>query len=109
MKVTATGSFKSDIFRSQDEGKTWTKQTVPEIMKDYAADGIVRIYSAKTNKDEDRVTLYFLSYTNKLWVTSNAGESYEYFNNVPTGITRLITHDLYPGMYVFASPRSQSG
>lgn len=98
IKVTQLASFKSDVYRSADSGKTWTKQTTPEVLKEYADEGIIRIFSAQPNKKEERITLYLLSYGNKMWVTSNGGLSYDYYNNVPSGITNLITHDLYPGM-----------
>eukprot|EP01127_Copromyxa_protea_P011428 TRINITY_DN2870_c0_g1_i1.p1 TRINITY_DN2870_c0_g1~~TRINITY_DN2870_c0_g1_i1.p1 ORF type:complete len:800 (-),score=178.66 TRINITY_DN2870_c0_g1_i1:74-2473(-) len=98
MKVTQVGTFKSDIYRSSDYGKTWTKQTTPEILAGYAGEGIIRIFSARGNKAEDRITIYLLGYGNRLWVTSNGGSSYEHYSNVPAGITYLITHDMYPGL-----------
>jgi hypothetical protein len=52
IKVTQLESFKSDVYRSADLGKTWTKQTTPEVLKEYADEGIIRIFSAQPNKKE---------------------------------------------------------
>lgn len=52
MRVTSVGNFKSDVYRSADSGKTWVKHTTPEFFKDYAGEGIIRIFSAQANKKE---------------------------------------------------------
>uniref|UniRef100_A0A6B2KYI2 VPS10 domain-containing protein n=1 Tax=Arcella intermedia TaxID=1963864 RepID=A0A6B2KYI2_9EUKA len=91
-------TLDGSIFRSVDEGKTWTKQTVPQIMANIhqVPGGIFQLFN--TQVKDGMIALYFLGADHKsLWVSSDGGETYLFWDTMPNNIQQLLMHPMYPG------------
>eukprot|EP01129_Flabellula_baltica_P012649 TRINITY_DN5735_c0_g1_i1.p1 TRINITY_DN5735_c0_g1~~TRINITY_DN5735_c0_g1_i1.p1 ORF type:complete len:770 (-),score=149.18 TRINITY_DN5735_c0_g1_i1:15-2324(-) len=95
-RVVFIVSDDGHVYRSGDEGKTWTHETVESKMRHITDDDhrITSIYSAEDQTGV--VTVYLLGYGNgKMWSSSDAGETYTY-RELPLGIISLSIHPRFP-------------
>jgi len=67
------------LYRSADEGRSWTLMSTPTNMAGISAAGISRIFHSQTT--DKSVTLFFLGAEGEIWVSKDRGVSYKHLTD----------------------------